>query len=297
MIGNVRKGLITPGGRPSIVREGSAFALVEAGTGPGPFAGVFAADLAARKARDSGSCTVGVTRSASVHMLGYCADRIARQGQVGFVFSSSPPWAHPEGGTERVLGTNPLAVAVPTRLGFNLVLDMATTALAYVPVLRASEHGEPIPAGCAIDPDGNPTTDAARAIDGALGPLGGPKGFGLGLFVAILSGPLVGSDMGRALRGWDEEVAGPVGNKGHLVVAIDPGAFGGEDAFLDAVAAYVEDLTSSATAADAAAVRIPGERAYRRRAEALAVGSALIDGLVWQRTEELARSLDVEVPG
>ena len=294
-LGHFRRDKVDPKGRPRVVREGPAFALVDGGTGPGQVAGAFAADLAARKAAAAGSAVVGVTNSSGFYMVGYFVDRIAEHGQIGIAVSTSLPYGHAHGGIEPVMGTSPLAIAVPTRLGLTILVDMATTAIAMATVREAVYRGEPLAEGNALDRAGVPTTDPEAALSGALSPFGGAKGFGLGLFVGILAGPLVASEVGRGLADWGEDRMGPAGNKGHLFIAIDCGAFVGREAFLDAVEGYADEVRSGRRA-PGRDIRIPGERVYQSRRETLETGSIPIECAVWANAARIAGELGVEMP-
>jgi LDH2 family malate/lactate/ureidoglycolate dehydrogenase len=292
MMGKLRSGAVDPNAEPKLVKETAGTALIEGRKGPGQLAGIYAADVAVAKAKKAGFCTVGVTDSADIYMLGYYAERMARKGAAALVFSDATPAVHPTGGVEKLLGTNPLAMAVPTAGGDPIVLDMATSATLLSHVRTAAARGESIPEGVAIGPDGRPTTDAQMALQGALSPLGGHKGYGLSLAVALLSGALVGGAMGRGLVA----SAGPAGPKGHLFMAIDPAAFGSVDAFRKGVSAYAREVKSSRKAPGVKAIRMPGERAFADRRAALKAGRVAIDPALWRKTAELAAEMGVRMP-
>lgn len=293
MIRNLRSGKINPKGVPRIVREDAAAALVDGAAGPGQVAGIFAADVAVRKASRAGCCAVGIVNSSDMFMLGYYAERIARAGQVGIVVTNAPPLVHPFGGTERILGTNPIAIGIPTVGEHPVLLDIATSALSASRVRQAAYYAELLPPGIAVDPDGRPTRTAAEAAAGAIGPLAGHKGFGLGLCVGILSGPLVGAAVGRALAGWLGNE--PAGAKGHFLVAVDPAAFGDPAAFRAAVSAHLEEVKTSRKAPGVSEIRIPGERAFAEEARRRREGVPVYD-VVWARTAKLAAELGVAMP-
>ena len=292
MLGKLRKGFIDAAGKPEVADEGDGYAVVNGHKGPGQVAGLFAADLAVRKARESGCCTVGIVDSQDIYMLAYYVEKIARNGMVGMLFSDATPAVHPTGGIEKVLGTNPLAMSSPTAGDDPVVLDMATSATLMTHIRQAAARDEPIPAGVAIDKDGNPTTDAKEALEGALSPLGGHKGYGLGLAVALLSGALVGCDMGKALM----SDPGPPGRKGHLLIAIDPAAFGELETFKKAVSAYIKEIKDSKKAPGVTEILVPGERSFRERARALKEGTVGIEADVWEQAAGIAGELGVEVP-
>ena len=133
MVRGLRNGKIRPDGKPEVVREGLAFALVDGNGGPGQPAGLFAADLAAEKAKAAGSSIVGVVNSSDVYLLGYYGERIARHGMVGLVPSDGTPTSRPFGGAERVLGSNPLVIAIPRAGRDPIVLDISDQRALHVP--------------------------------------------------------------------------------------------------------------------------------------------------------------------
>ena len=294
MLRDLRSGRIDATATPRIVREKLGSALVDGRHGPGQIAATFAAALAVRKARRTGCAAVGVTRSSDIFMLGYYAERIARSGMIGIVFSNAPPRVHPPGGIDPVLGTNPLALAIPRGRRDPLVADLATAASASGHVRIAGYTASRLPPGIAIGPDGRPTVDPAVAIDGALAPLGGHKGFALGLCVGILSGPLVGAAVGAPLAGWLRPT-GRAGPKGHFMLAIDPAAFGDVALFHRSVSRHLREVKAVRRAPGAAAVRLPGERGFAARRDQRRTGVRILPE-VWVRTRALAASLGVALP-
>jgi LDH2 family malate/lactate/ureidoglycolate dehydrogenase len=289
-----------PAAVPRVVAEREASALVDGGAGPGQVALRHATDVAIRKARKAGSCSVGVTNAYDVFMLGYYAERVARAGLVGIAMTAGSPLVHPFGGVDRVLGTNPLAIAVPTDGSDPIIVDLATSALSSGRVLEAYMHGETLPEGAAVGADGLPTREPAAAMSGANAPLGGHKGYGLGLCVALLAGPLVRARVGRAAI--DAEAGGPRGKRGHvltrrgsLVIAIDPAAFGEPREFCREVGAYVREIKSSRKAPGVEGIRVPGERAAKEKARRLRDGVPVYE-TVWAEVERLALECGVPLP-
>ncbi len=295
MLENLRSGRTDPGAVPEIISEAPAWAHVDGHRGPGQPAGQFAADLAARKAKEAGVAAVGVVNTGDLFMIGYYAERIARAGCAGMVFNDAPPLVHAHGGIERALGTNPLAIAFPTAGADPFVLDIATSAASFSRIRLAAYHGETVEPGLGVDADGEPSTESQAIAKGALSPLGGPKGFGLGLCVALLSGPLVGAATGKALRAWHGD-ADSAPSKGQLFLAIDPDIFGGADAFRAAATAYLDEVKAGLTAEGADAIRIPGERAFAARAQSLKDGRVQVYEAVWSKMAGWADELGVAMP-
>lgn len=295
MIRALRTGKIDPTGKPRMVKQGDAFALVNGGHGPGQLAAMFAVKLAIAKARKGGVACIGVVDSADIFMIGYYAEQIARAGLVGLVFTDAPPLVHAHGGTERVLGTNPLAIGIPTAGADPIVVDLSTSAWSASRIRQAAYHDEIVPENIGVDATGRPTRKANEIRDGAISPLAGHKGFGLSLCVGLLAGPLVGAQVGKALDGWMTSVPGRAGVKGHLFLAINPTCFGKSTAFRTAVSAYVAEIKSSRKAPDVAEIHIPGERAFAARERSLREGIVLYEA-VWQNVTKLATELGVAMP-
>ena len=296
MLEDLRLGRVDPKGRPRIVRERDAAALVDGGRGPGQVAAVLACDIAMEKASRAGSAAVGVSGAGDIFMIGFYAERIARRGLVGFAFSDAPPKVHPFGGTGRVLGTNPFAIGIPTADGRPFLLDMATSAWAASLVRHALYHGEQIPDGIAVGPDGRPTRDPAVATQGAIGNFAGAKGFGLSLCVGIFSGILTGCTTGPGLKGWLAHEPGEAGRKGHFFIAVNPAAFGDVGAFQKAASRYLKDVEAAKRAPHASEIRIPGARTFMERERRVKEGRVQVYEAVWQRTAKFAAGLGVAMP-
>ena len=195
LILGIQAGEIDPKGKPDIAKEGDAWALIDGIEGPGHPAAVLGAKVAIDKSRSAGCCTIGITTSSDIYIIGYYVEILARAGLVGILTTNGGPLVHPYGGIEAILGTNPVATGIPTDGDNPIVLDMATSAVAGSYIRQAAYYGEQIPEGVAVDEKGTPTTDSA-AIDrrlggaGTISPMAGHKGFGLGLCLAIMAGPL-----------------------------------------------------------------------------------------------------------
>lgn len=292
MVRRIQSGMINPRARPRVVEERDASALVDADRAMGPVGVIFGASLAARKAERSGCCAVGVVNCDHICMAGYYAERIARSGLVGLVAGVTQPLVHALGGAERLLGTNPLAIALPGEDGRPLLLDFATSEVAFGAVLQAKARGEALPPGVAVGPDGAPTTDPVQAAAGALAPFGGHRGYGLCLFLGLLAGPLLGAKVGKPLG---QAVREGHYDKGELVIAIDPAAFGDPREFRRAAAAHVEEVKASRKAPGASAIRVPGERSQAERGRRLREGVP-IEEAVWAEVASLAEELKVAAP-
>lgn len=293
MLRNLRDRRFNPNPRPRVVRERNASAIVDGDGGPGPPIGLFAADVAVRKAKEAGACAVGIRNSGDVFMVGYYGERIADAGLVAIVAEAAAPWVHPFGGAERLLSTNPLVVAVPTTGSRPFLLDAATSAMAHGSVVFAEGRGEQLPEGAALGPDGQTTRDPSLVLrEGALSPLGGAKGYALSFFLSLLAGPLVGAAVGKTMLvpGFEGAV-----RSGDLMLAIDPAVFGDAEAFRRRVSGYLTEVTASRAQPGASAIRTPGERSFAER-ERTRRDDVAIDRFVWDEVTDIARELGVPIP-
>ncbi|MDD9975121.1 MAG: Ldh family oxidoreductase [Candidatus Poribacteria bacterium] len=246
---------------------------VNGGNQPGYLVAYRAMELAIGRAKQTGASIVGVYNTSHCGMAGYYVDMARKADIIGLLFADCLPRITPEGGTEAILGTNPIAVGIPSNT-VPLLFDMSTAAITNGDLLVAMQGDTPIAEGLAFDPDGAPTTSADAALKGSVRPFGGHKGFGLALITQILAGALVNA----------ATIPPPGTNYGLLIIAIDPTSFvplGQFKAEVDVLIARVKEnqLESGVTE-----ILIPGERAYRQREIHLADGIYLDDTLVNQLT-------------
>lgn len=215
-------------------------------------------------ARREGIAMMVLSHSYSAGVLGWFVDRLARSGLVALMFANSSALMAPHGGRRAWFGTNPLAWAAPRRNGDPVVADLSSSTVAWVKVNAAATAGEPIPLGWALDADGNPTTDAKKALEGSMVPAAGHKGSALALLVDIMSGGVAGSNFSHEAPSFGGTVGGPP-DVGQVIIAIDP-AVGTGPGYLDRL-----EYEFSALAAEPG-VRLPGDRRLHDRASAEANG-------------------------
>ena len=267
-------------GSLDIVREASATATIDGGSRLGPVVASAAMGEAMDRADEHGVGVVGAHNGNHLGMLGYYTNQARIDGYVALGFTNTEPAMPPYGGTEPILGTNPIAIGLPTDPPVNL--DMSTSGIARGTILERKERGDSLPVGLALDADGNPTVDPAAALEGTILPFGGAKGSGLAIAVEILAGGLVGAAMGRDVTG-TYNTEDPC-TKGDLFLAIDPAALAG-DTFLEETNQFLRQLKSEPVSSVVDEIRLPGERSIERdqRAETIAVDSEL-----WETVQELA---------
>jgi (2R)-3-sulfolactate dehydrogenase (NADP+) len=203
---------------------------------------------------------VAVRNSSHFGVAGYYADRAAERGLIGLSFSNAMPAMAAPGGKLPLLGTNPIAAAFPIPGRDTLVLDMATTVVARSRIHHARAQGHAIPGAWALDPEGRPTTDPEQAVKGTLLPIGGPKGFGLGLMVELFCSALSDGQPGFEVT-YEDRVKRPSGICQFFLV-MNPAGFAGGDRY-GARAGYITGVISATPAiSDEAPPRLPGARGH-----------------------------------
>ena len=197
------KGRINPAPEMRIVRETPGTATVDGDNGLGLIVGPWANRLAMEKAEAVGTGWVAVRGSNHFGIAGYYVLEALERDQLGWAMTNTTKIVAPMWGAERMLGTNPIAIAFPGCEEPPIVIDMASPAAAYGKIEMAIREEKLIPEGWAIDRDGVPTTDPGKMADGgAMLPLGstrgrgGHKGYCLGAMIDILSGVLGGANWG-----------------------------------------------------------------------------------------------------
>ena len=256
-----------------IVHETPVSALYDGGNNVGMVAMYHAANAAIAKAAAHGIAVIGVTDSWMSGRSAYFVEMIAKVDLVAIHTASSGGAVAPHGGTRPVLGTNPIAFAIPGAEG-PLVLDMGTSAFMATELQLRARLGQELPEGVAIDRDGRPTRDAGEARQGALLPFGGHKGFGLGLIVQAFG--LIG---GAAI---------PPGNDdGYVFIAFRPDLLVPLDDLKRELGALIARVKRVPTQPGIAEIRIPGEQSARNRQRLLRAGLD-IDRLVYDRLAALA---------
>ena len=165
-----------------------------------------------------------------------------------------PPW----GGTDMLLSTNPISVAIPSGINPPIILDMATSVAAYGKVKTLIQSGGTMPEGWMIDKNGNPLTDPAKSQDGFLLPIGGPKGYGLALIFGILAGTLNGGAFGKDVIDFNADNT-TVANTGQFLIALNIEAFMDTGQFKSQIDKIWVEMKSSAKLPGVSEIRVPGE--------------------------------------
>jgi L-2-hydroxycarboxylate dehydrogenase (NAD+) len=264
-----------------ILNETPVSALVDGGFHHAYFVNHTALQLVIKKAGLTGLAMVAVRKSGGSGILSYYTRAIAEAGFIGLALANAPASVVPSGGLEPLISTNPISVGIPRRSAAPILLDMATSAGTFNQILQAQVSGQPLPEGIALGPDGQITTDPNSALNEhgrpRLLPLGGYKGFGLGLVIELLTAAGSGGSLGRQ----EGYVHSPDYFHG-LFLAYRPDLFVSLDEFDRRVEQFVADLYSIAPVPGSNGPRLPGDETNRQRAEALARGNIEIEEATYQ---------------
>jgi LDH2 family malate/lactate/ureidoglycolate dehydrogenase len=271
----LREGRLDPRATPTIARDHGPGVLIDGNKAIGHVPAHLAITTAIEKARQFGIGAAAVTNSNHYGAAGWYARLAAEQGMIAISLTNSSHLMVPLRGTQPALGTNPIAFSTPTRDPARpVLLDMATTTVAYGKVSIARRAGKPLPPGWALDENGDPELDSARASDARrLAPLGGTreqgahKGYGLALMVEILCATLTGS--GDAQR-----------RTGHFFLTLNPNAFRDREDFQSDLDDLLARLRANPPADPPPPVLIPGDPEHDTTLERRQHGIPILPALV-----------------
>lgn len=290
----LRGGQINPRANISLAERGPATAVVDGDNGMGHLVMTYAARTAAELARESGVAWVGSRRSNHAGAGGVYASMLLEHDMIGiYGAASSANHMAVWGGSEPLLGTNPIAVAIPAGEEPPVVLDIATSLSSFGVIRKHQLEGRPIPEGWMISrKDGSPITDPGRAGEGTLLPIGGYKGSGLAMIIGLLAGPLNRAAFGRDVQ----DAAGDRSqqtNTGQFIIAVDPARFLPLKEFKAEIDRHVRDLRGSARLPGIDAIRVPGGERQRQARERAQRGVSLPAALLKQ-LDTVAGDLGIE---
>ena len=277
-----------------VVVDAGALAVADAGLGYGQWTGRQAVELGVRKCQEHGVAIVALRNAAHLGRIGTWAEIAASSGLVSLHFVNTTGlgmFVVPSGGRDARLSVNPVCVGIPIEGRDPIILDIAAAASAEGKLKVARNKGVPVPDNTIVDKDGNPTNDAndfygppgGRPV-GAILPVGGHKGYGLGLVAEILAGALTGggcSVEGKTLL-----------EQGMLSIYVDPAKLQTPGALFEEIRRYVDFVKTSRPTAPNGEVLVPGEVENRNRIER---GKGLeLDDTTWGQIVDAARSVGVE---
>jgi len=238
-----------------IERESPATATINGDLALGYVTAAMAMDLAIEKAKNVGIGAVATYNSNHFGITGHYSERAMKHGLIGIAITNTEPAMAPYGGKDKILGTNPIAIAISGKK-HKYSLDMATALVARGKIFEAKRLGKTLPENAAVDVDGNITTDPEKALEGSILPFGGVKGYGIAMAVELLSA-IGGAELGTKVKGTaraDERCT-----KGDFFIAINPKFFGNPDEFSEKTDFLVDEIKSSSLASGFSEILIPGD--------------------------------------
>lgn len=259
---------------PVVTKPRPASIMVDAKFGFAQPAFAKGIDVALTTAREMGTASLAVCHSHTCTSLGFFTEQIAEAGLVGIGFTNASAVVSPPGGNKAVLGTNPIAMAIPAKGGgIAFQFDQSTSAVALGKITMAKEAGEDIPLGWAVDSEGKPTTDPVEALKGSLVSTGGYKGYGFGLMAEVLASAMTGSVNSLDVKGLKLK-DGPPHDLGQFYLLLDPATYSG-DAFFDRIARLSDAIDAKEN------TRLPGTNRVLRE-------EVMIDSSLWEKVKSLA---------
>lgn len=290
-IKGLKAGTIDPEAELSIENETDSMALINGNHKFGHVVTYTAMEIAINKAKKNGIGMVGVHDSNHFGVAGYYSDMAIMNDMIGMVIANTEPAVAPIGGKVPIIGTNPVAIGIPSNKNY-VSVDMATSASARGKLLEAKRKGEKIPENVALDADGNPTIDPEEALNGSILPFGAHKGYALSFMIEILAGPLVRAAFGKQVTGTADP--GVMCTKGDLVMAIDPSKFSDLEDFKEQVDDFVEEIRNSGN------VFIPGDMEVKnikdRKENGISIDETLM-GQIKDISDELSFNLEKILSG
>jgi LDH2 family malate/lactate/ureidoglycolate dehydrogenase len=264
--------------------------LVDAGGAPGPIALQTGMAAAIDAAREHGVAWASVRGTVHTGAIGYYAELAAGQGMIGVGIVAGVPNMGYHGARGAGVATSPLAIAAPSRSHGTILLDMATATIALGKIAQHKIKGLPLPEGAALDAEGLPTIDAAKAVTPL--PMAGAKGSGMSLMFELMTGVLVGNPIVAPFHA--KAPGGRKHRQNAAMLAIDIATFSDLDTFKSLVDEAAGAIKAMTPAEPGGEVLLPGERGARTFAQRLKEGIP-IPPPTWDALVEAARAVGVDI--
>jgi LDH2 family malate/lactate/ureidoglycolate dehydrogenase len=267
-----------------ILMDRAAACLLDGGANLGAYVSKTAMDIAMRKSGEFGIGVVVVKNSNHFGPAGHYVRQAAMRGFIGFCATTALVDLAPWGGLTPVAGKNPFAISFPGDK-FPIVLDVACSVAARQKVIGRAREGIPIPEGWALDKDGNPTTDAASALDGIFLPMGGHKGIGIALMIEYLVAALGRGGYSHNITKEKAQDPTAITNIGHIFAAIDPTFFLTPEERVQETARFSNVFHSGRAAPGVKKLYLPGELEWDTFRERSASGIPIAESIIRQVNE------------
>ncbi|GFI61823.1 putative oxidoreductase YjmC [Clostridiales bacterium] len=277
---SIKNGRLIMGAQKETVFETPISAVIDGHNGTGQLLGHYAMNLAIDKAKKSGIGIVTVKNSNHFGIAGYYAKMASNNGLIGFATTNSEAIMVPTYGRLAMIGSNPIAVAMPAE-PYDFLFDASTTVVTRGKVEVYNKKGAPLPDGWTVDCEGIPGTDAEEILSsieqkkgggilplgGANELLGGHKGYGYGMVAEIFS-----SILSIGLTSNHTNI-GSTGGTCHGFAAINPNLFGNPEEIKKHFSTFLQELRDSPKAEGQTRIYTHGEK------ECEAIKKILKDGI------------------
>jgi LDH2 family malate/lactate/ureidoglycolate dehydrogenase len=274
-VAKLTTGGVDPRGVPRVTRERAATLSIDGGNSMGQIAGTFAMSRVIERARTTGVAAGALRGSNHCGAMDHYARMALAHDMIGIATTNALPTMAPWGGADKVVGINPLGVAIPADMETAIVLDIAFGATAHGKMRIYHQKGLAIPDGWAFDEHGVPTTDTAAALRGLIRPIGEHKGIGLAMVMGILSSVLSGAAYG--LESGNMVDGAIAGADGQFFLALDIDAFEDVGRFQARIDGIIRQMRDSRRAPGVDRLYVPGEIEAELEADRIATGIPLND--------------------
>lgn len=286
----VRQKVLDPAAIPSLRQVTPVVAQVDGHNGFGFVAAQHGMRRAIEMAQQFGIGMVSVKHSNHFGMSAWLVKQALNAGMMSLVFTNSSPALPVWGGKEKLMGVSPIACGAPSGDSSRpFILDMAPSVAARGKIYKALRRGERIPIDWALDKDGNPTDDPARALEGVMLPMGGPKGSALSIMMDVFSGVFSGAAFaGHVTNPYDPSRPADVG---HFLVAIKPDLFMAMDEFKSRMEYLYRRVVDSEKRAGVDQIHFPGE------IEIITEEQRLVEGIPFAEAEIASLNHEADLVG
>jgi LDH2 family malate/lactate/ureidoglycolate dehydrogenase len=283
----IRQGVLDAAVSPTLHRVTPAVAQVDGHNGFGFLAAHMGMAAAIDMAKEVGIGMVSVKHSNHFGMSAWVVQQALDAGMMSLVFTNSSPALPVWGGKSKLMGVSPIACGAPAGKGRPFIVDMAPSVAARGKIYKALRRGERIPGDWALDKEGQRTEDPAKALEGVMLPMGGPKGSAIAIMMDVFSGVLSGSAFaGHVTNPYDPSKPADVG---HFLVAIRPDLFMSIEEFKERMDYLYQRVTGSDRMSGTDRIYFPGEIEDLNKEKRLRYGIPLVAAEVDALNEEAQR--------
>jgi LDH2 family malate/lactate/ureidoglycolate dehydrogenase len=290
----LKEGRINPAPSITIEKKGLSALTLDGDNGLGQVVSYQGIKEGIITAKETGIAAIAIRNSNHFGCASYYCQLACDEGLAAIITTNSPPGIPPWGGKKAFFGTNPIAFGFPVKNSPDVIIDMSASVVARGKIIKAAKEGKTIPKGWAIDKRGFDTEDPVEAINGAILPSGGVKGYGWALAVEILTGILSGAAYGPYVQNIynDNE---QVSNVGHFFILIDIEKFISFDNFTALLQNMLIEVKEIPKKEGVQTILYPGERREKTYTKNLNSGITL-SSEVEKELVLLANQLHVDFP-